>query len=224
MIRETIRVLAPVLLVLSVISSKATAATVTYDLELNNLSQFTGQTLARVTLTDIAGGGVDFTVEALLAGSRLNQFGFNFLSNTEPFGFSITGLPSVWGYSVAIDAQGGFNGFGKFDVDVKDGGNNGRLNPLTFSVSVGTVEDYVAFSDKGAEPSLFSAHATNLNINGSGSCSAEDVTGGICKAITGYAGGGTLVPPAEIPLPAAVWLFGSGLIGIAGMGWRKKST
>ena len=32
-----------------------------------------------------------------------------------------------------------------------------------------------------------------------------------------------LFPPSSIPVPAAVWLFGSGLIGLAGMARRKKS-
>jgi len=30
-------------------------------------------------------------------------------------------------------------------------------------------------------------------------------------------------PPSEVPLPAAVWLFGSGLIGLAGFARRKKT-
>jgi hypothetical protein len=29
-------------------------------------------------------------------------------------------------------------------------------------------------------------------------------------------------PPSEIPVPAAVWLFGSGLLGLAGVARRKK--
>jgi hypothetical protein len=29
-------------------------------------------------------------------------------------------------------------------------------------------------------------------------------------------------PPSEIPVPAAVWLFGSGLLGLVGVARRKK--
>ena len=34
----------------------------------------------------------------------------------------------------------------------------------------------------------------------------------------------TLVATAPVPLPAAVWLFGSGLIGLVGMGRRKNNS
>ena len=35
---------------------------------------------------------------------------------------------------------------------------------------------------------------------------------------------GTAAPPAVIPVPAAVWLFGSGLIGLVGVARRKKAS
>jgi hypothetical protein len=210
--RTIIKVITPLLITLAMITGKATASTVIYDLELNNLAAYTGQTLARVTLTDHLSGGVDFEVEALITGTKVAQFGFNFMSNTVPVGFSITGLPSAWVYDVAIDSQEGFNGFGKFDVDVHDGGSAGRLSPLTFSVSTGSVADYVALSSGGSEPSLFSIHVTDLDASGSGFCDGSG-----CDVITGYAGGGTLVP-----VPAAVWLFGSGLLGLVGIGRRRK--
>ena len=38
-----------------------------------------------------------------------------------------------------------------------------------------------------------------------------------------WIGADTTIPPSEIPVPAAVWLFGSGLIGLAGIARRKKS-
>jgi hypothetical protein len=31
------------------------------------------------------------------------------------------------------------------------------------------------------------------------------------------------VPPSAVPVPAAVWLFGSGLLGLVGMGYKKRS-
>jgi len=211
--RIILRMVTPLLLTLAMITGKATASTVIYDLELNNLTQFTGQTLARVTLTDKLGGGVDFTVDPLIPGTYVDQFAFNFLTDSEPAGFSISGLASGWNYNAAIDAVTGFNGYGKFDVNVNNNGSAGRLNQLSFSVSVGVVADYVALSDKG-ESSLFSAHITDLNSTGSGACDGNG-----CTVITGYAGGGTLVP-----VPPAVWLFGSGLIGLVGIARRKKAA
>ena len=35
---------------------------------------------------------------------------------------------------------------------------------------------------------------------------------------------GLLTPPAIIPVPAAVWLFGSGLLGLVGVARRKKAA
>ena len=37
--------------------------------------------------------------------------------------------------------------------------------------------------------------------------------------VTGF---GQLLPPSEVPLPAAVWLFGSALLGLGVIGRRKK--
>ena len=35
---------------------------------------------------------------------------------------------------------------------------------------------------------------------------------------------GTGLPTSEVPVPAAVWLFGSGLLGLAGVARRRKSA
>lgn len=35
--------------------------------------------------------------------------------------------------------------------------------------------------------------------------------------------GDTNIPPSTVPVPAAVWLFGSGLLGLVGMARRKKA-
>ena len=77
----------------------------------------------------------------------------------------------------------------------------------------------LALSDKG-ESSLFAAHVTNLNDTGSGSCDGISTS---CTVITGYAGGGTL-RPSEVPVAAAVWLFGSGMLGLVGIARRKKAA
>ena len=210
------------LIAFAMISGNATAATVSYDLfgdaKLGPI--YGGQKLATVTLTDNAGGGVNFDVETVIAGSLISKFGFNFLANAQPSGFSISSLPSSWGYTVDVwtgggSGNGGFNGFGKFDVSVKDGGSAGRLSPLIFDVSVGTIGDYIAENNKAGQ--FFSAHVTNLNLDEWGSCSAAD-NGVTCTALTGYTG-----DPMVVPVPAAVWLFGSGLLGLIGIARRKKA-
>ncbi len=182
---------------------QAGAATVSYDLKLNNVTTYTGQTLARVTLSDNATStGVDFTVTALLAGTKLDDFAFNFKDNTLPAGFALTNWPSGWNYTIDIDKIGGFNGFGKFDVRVVNNGASTRISPLTFSVTGGTVANYQALSSKG-DSVFFSAHVTDF----------QNTTA------TVFAGGSSLVP-----VPAAAWLLGSGLIGLAGFARRRVTA
>jgi len=211
--------IAALLLTLAMTTGKATAATVSYDLTGDpKLGVWSGVSLARVTLTD-TGSGVDFNVEALVPGTRLDSFGFNFLNDIQPGSFAISSLPTDWLYGVAINSSTGFNGFGKFDVAVYNGnGQASRVSPLTFSVSGGSIANYVALTNKD---SYFSAHVTDLDTRGPdyGSCSVTDVANEICTVVTGYAGGGTLVP-----VPAAVWLFGSGLLGLIGISRRKKAV
>jgi hypothetical protein len=215
-----------VALVCTMVLRQAWASPVIYDLTGDpNLGLiYGGQTLARVTLTDIT-GGVSFSVEALIPGTRISGFGFNFLNDVAPTGFN--GLPTNWVADVDVNKQGGFGGgFGKFDVDVHDSGQTNWLSPLTFSVTGGTVTDYIALSYKSGQPpnegnSLFAAHVTNMNTAEWGTCSAADNDSGNCVALTGNAGIGTQV---VVPVPAAFWLFGSGLLGMAAISRRKRSS
>jgi len=41
---------------------------------------------------------------------------------------------------------------------------------------------------------------------------------------SGTVGSGTVQSLAAVPIPAAVWLFGSGLLGLIGMARRKKAA
>jgi len=56
---------------------------------------------------------------------------------------------------------------------------------------------------------------------------AADGTGSVADAFSTFQMGfdtTDLVPAAVVPVPAAVWLFGSGLLGLIGTSRRKKST
>jgi len=68
----------------------------------------------------------------------------------------------------------------------------------------------------------------NTTVDGSGNFTASWTAEVIGGAFNGQIGSweitGTVTAPAEVPVPAAVWLFGSGLIGLAGIARRRKAA
>lgn len=68
----------------------------------------------------------------------------------------------------------------------------------------------------------------NVSGMGSGACGTFDLCG-VAMATSPFPGqtpifSGTIVPVSAVPVPAAVWLFGSGLIGLAGVARRRKAA
>jgi hypothetical protein len=181
----------------------------------------------------------------------LQDFGFNVLTPGDATGLvtaDITNLPTDWIADVSFTPpnSGGtaMDGFGKFDVAVDNTGTT-RLDPLTFSIDLGLdqtatddIFDYIAASVLGSgDGPFFAAHIVGFNDlnplppaddpeDGMGDC--YDTTGmgdytAACNFLTSvWVAGDTPVPPAEVPVPAAVWLFGSGLLGLVGIARRKK--
>ena len=177
----------------------------------------------------------------------LQSFGFNVVTPGDADGLvteDIIDLPNVdWSAAVSFNPpnSGGTaqDGFGKFDAVVSDGGQ-GRVDPsLMFSIDLGldqgstdSIFDYIAGSSTSIE-NLFAAHIVGFaDLN-----SLEPVEGCTdlnppnedwspqCNILTSvWVGGGDLIPPSEIPVPAAAWLFGSGLIGLVGIARRRKSS
>jgi hypothetical protein len=122
------------------------------------------------------------------------------------------------------------DGLGGFDATVNKTGNAGpnRQNPLEFSIDLGLdqtttdgIFDYVADSQAGANGSfLFAVHIAGfLDQNPDGplaGCTTVDANNPDCNLLTSVWVG------APVPVPAAVWLFGSGLIGLVGIARRKR--
>lgn len=213
-------------LLLGVIASPlAEAASVSFYMNQTNinLAPFTdGTNYLKVTIDDNgAPGDINFTVTALpaltnYAGSNFGLQAFNFNSSLcsgtgsgtscPPTTFS---LPSGWSSTVAPPPQTG-DGFGQFDYQVNNGGG-ARLTTLSFTisgVSGDTLTTYSSILSSGSATegnSIFAAHVGGFTTNASG------VTGG-------WFGGA--VP---VPLPAAGWLFGSGLIGLVGVARRLRA-
>jgi hypothetical protein len=190
--------------------STANAASVSYFLnQSNNLAD--GTNYLKVTISDGTGGLIDFKIETLsslnsIAGSNFGMqlFDFNTALATLPPDSAIVNLPSGWNGNVKPPTNPA-DGFGKFEFDVSDGGNN-RLSVLTFSLNVAgdSINDYYDLSSGSAIQGnvQFAAKVVGFTTQ---SCTSGPCTGA-------FFGGGTAVP-----LPAAIWLFGSGMMGIAAL-------
>ena len=210
-------------------SYHASAATVQYVLtESNDLAD--GVDYAVVTIADELDGNLDptgnisFTVDildALVAGTNfgLQAFSFNYdmtVLGSDPevtldsSGLLITNVdPVEW---TVTNTKGSISEFGKFDFDLAGDGSS-RADPLTFlitGVEGDTIDNYSVY---------FAAHIAGFELT---ECDSGGDDGlGCTSAWVACAGHADrqLTPP--VPIPAAAWLFGSGLIGLVGIGRRK---
>ncbi len=206
----------------------------------------------QVTIDDhgVPGDKIYFTVTPLepltsIAGSHFGIDKFAFIA---PFsGLTFVKSNKDWFSGWSLKTEKNVSIFGKFDALVSGGGNN-RSNELTFSVNAGnhTLESYMDALTNGS--TSFAAHVSGFSIgcgNGesedehensnsrwsktsyqyhSSSSTSYEGNEGRCGAYTSaFFGGATLVHPTSVvPVPAAVWLFASGLIGMAGVSRKTK--
>ena len=213
-------------------SQSASANSLIYLLNVNNLDfNIPGSPYLTVTIDDMGTpGDINFTVDAINFDEGTNfgiqSFGFN---NTDGEGIVLTAgnllLPSNWDFSADTNQ----NGFGRFEFTVSNTGSD-RMDPLMFSITGiegDTFKSYTGASTLDAEHgnAWFAAHVADFSTGeGVGGCSPIGLDG--CTEIrSGWFGGGDgSEPPSQVPVPAAVWLFGSGLIGLVGIARRRKSS
>ena len=129
----------------------------------------------------------------------MDKFSFNYdLTDADAAGIVLTNFnPGDWDVTNAL----GSGGWGKFDINLADPGS--RTSSLTFSVTGvtgDTVDDYFIEAV---------AHVGGFNVDGG------DASAFIYGENTDRGG------PPQVPIPAAAWLFGSGLIGLVGIARRK---
>jgi hypothetical protein len=126
---------------------------------------------------------------------------------------------SVWGYST-INA----NGVSEFSLKFATEADS----PAGFGTSIGFNPTYFPIFDDTQRQSFafgqtVSARYVEFTAKDNFFTSPGDGSGG------GLAGGDRVglgeiaFSVSEIPIPAAVWLFGSGLLGLIGMARRKKA-
>lgn len=165
-------------------------------------------------------GGIDFTVSIINSDDAFGSFfgGNNYGIKTFKFNYDVikfadvnfeltnfTGLSSNW--SLKQDKVASV--YGQFELDLSSAPPSG-LTTLTFTI-VGIEndlpEDYAVsslFVDGAEMTAFFAAHVIDFSNPDNPSTSAW------------FAGSTEYDPRPSVPLPAAVWLFGSGLIGFAG--------
>jgi len=196
-------------------ASAVQAASVSYYLDQSN-ALVDGTNYLQVTISDSTTvmGDIDFSVNVLSeafsvsAGSNfgMQSFSFNFDDTIAVSATDIINLsPSTWMISENQNAGGGFF---KFDLQL-DGTGNSRTELLSFSIT-------------GVDGDMVSSYATGSSLNPSSSeffaahVGGFNSTNGVTSAQ--FAGSSLVV----IPVPAALWLFGSGLIALAGFARSKK--
>lgn len=201
-------------------TAQVEAASVSYFLDQSN-HLADGTDYLKVTIDDQgAPGAINFTIQDL---ASLSNPAFCDLSGILEFGFNgielskknILGLPQGW--TIKHDKK--MDGFGKFE-NVLVGKNWNWQDPLTFSI-VGIQSDslssYVSSHDN-SDGFFFGADVGGRALHGKKhGC---HVCGKDVYFAGGVLAGGDDTSP--VPVPAAAWLFGSGLMGLAGLATRRK--
>ena len=229
------------LTICSLATVAASAATVTINLTKSNRPMLLpDDDYVQVTIHEQLNGDIDFLVETLDPvrdeakpgeGYGLQLFAFNFGSSGATA--ENIRLPVNW-------RVGGFwpEPFGEFDVGLRTNPKNLR-DPLKFSI-VGvegdTAMDYLTAASTGESRygnHLFGTKVLGIDLRDNwgeewrdrkcseetGQCQARDVDYDQRRWREAKFAGGTVVP-----VPAAVWLFGSGLMGLVGLARRRQQA
>ena len=132
-------------------------------------------------------------------------------------------------YGLLWTASGGtlYTAPGTYTISLDDsatGGVGTAGQTMTFTVGEGQVGGAIKF----AWGSTTGIDVVNVwNVNADGSLSYATVPGMIDGPFPGFQASFELTSPglvSAVPVPAAVWLFGSGLLGLVGVARRKKAA
>lgn len=188
-----------------------------------------GPFYASVTLTQ-DGNDVDFWVDIndslFEQPAEPNNFGIdafafnnNFTTNGDFTAADVTGLPTGWTATVPTTGNSGV--FGLFDAQL-DAGTT-RVDPLHFTVLDALISDFELASTGNTGPeganAWFAVRITGFCQPGTAEPTCSDT-----NPTSFWAGGGDGEKFPPVPVPAAVWLFGSGLIGLVGAARRSRKV
>jgi len=134
-------------------------------------------------------------------------------------------LPTGWSLATGRNVSG----FGRFEY-LLSGTGSSRKDPLVFTitgVSGDVPANYLELSTRTASQgnAPFAAHLAGFL---SGGCVNES-TGAATACSSAYIGGGFPLPVGElasvssVPVPPAIWLLGSALLGLVAFGRRRAA-
>lgn len=161
-----------------------------------------------VKITNPSANTWNFLVDVLssLPNGTIQEFGFNYKTGTT---ISAINAPAAYEPEVVNNSVGPY---GTFMRVLNTGGNN-SVSSLSFDVVTTAASGWweqVSTGGSQEQPRVFFA-AHVIQITG-----FDDVT-------SAFFGGSstTPLPPAEIPIPAAAWLLGAGLLSMGAIGRRR---
>ena len=192
------------------LAGRAGAASVQYMLDQSNALEDDIDYLL-VTISDDQPGQLDFMVETMSALSDIAGGNFGIAS----FGFNLDSavdlssddflLPDKW----KVQFNKGMSVAGKFDVRLLGTGQT-RQDPLQFSVLGLELENIIPG---------FASHVAGFEIE---HCGIEGHHHGSMNNISSaFFYGDRLV--SEVPVPAAFWLFGSGIVLLGRVATRRRT-
>lgn len=197
----------------------AQAASVSYIMDQSNVFA-DGIGYLEVTIAD-SGSDITFTVQTLaplssIAGNNygIQKFVFNGGSLTDA-NIVFTGA-SEGNWSFSTNANAHMSSFGIFrNITDADRGNL-RVDPLTFTITGVTGDDLSTYAtgNSNGNDNFFAARVAGFDS----SISPRRIESGF---FSGNADG-QVPPQAVVPVPAAAWLLGSGLLGMVGVARRKS--